>query len=88
MIRRDFLKRCGLIATGVALADPIAKAETAINITGSGASVLDDEKSDIHIKLRSQGRTMTNLSQLSLSVLVIEGDCMLSMRRPITIISR
>ena len=54
MIRRDFLKRCGLIATGVALADPIAKAETAINITGSGASVLDDEKSDIHIRLRSQ----------------------------------
>lgn len=54
MIRRDFLKRCGLIATGVALADPIAKAETAVNITGSGASVLDDEKSDIHIRLRSQ----------------------------------
>lgn len=54
MIRRDFLKSCGLIATGVALSDPIAKAETALNISGSGASLLDDEKSDIHIRLRSQ----------------------------------
>ena len=54
MIRRDFLKSCGLIATGVALSDPIAKAETALNISGSGASQLDDEKSDIHIRLRSQ----------------------------------
>ena len=26
MIRRDFLKRCGLIAAGVALADPFAQA--------------------------------------------------------------
>ena len=54
MIRRDFLKSCGLIATGVALSDPIAKAETALNISGSNASLLDDEKSDIHIRLRSQ----------------------------------
>ena len=54
MIRRDFLKSCGLIATGVALSDPIAIAETALNISGSGASLLDDEKSDIHIRLRSQ----------------------------------
>ena len=43
-----------MIATGVALSDPIAKAETALNISGSGASLLDDEKSDIHIRLRSQ----------------------------------
>lgn len=54
MIRRDFLKSCGLIATGVALSDPIAKAETALNVSGNGASLLDDEKSDIHIRLRSQ----------------------------------
>lgn len=54
MIRRDFLKSCGLIATGVALSDPIAKAETALNVTGNGATLLDDEKSDIHIRLRSQ----------------------------------
>ncbi|MBR5563105.1 MAG: Gfo/Idh/MocA family oxidoreductase [Bacteroidales bacterium] len=54
MIRRDFLKSCGLIATGVALSDPIAKAETALNVTGNGVALLDDEKSDIHIRLRSQ----------------------------------
>ena len=38
MIRRDFLKSCGLIATGVALSDPIAKAETALNISGSNGA--------------------------------------------------
>ena len=54
MIRRDFLKSCGLIATGVALSDPMAKAETALNLSGNGASLLDDEKSDIHVRLRSQ----------------------------------
>lgn len=34
MIRREFLKRCGLIATGVALSDTIAKADTAMELSG------------------------------------------------------
>lgn len=54
MIRRDFLKRCGLIATGVVLSDSIAKAETAVNISGGEASVLDGDENEIHIRLRSQ----------------------------------
>ena len=54
MIRRDFLKSCGLLATGVALSNPIAKAETVLGTTENGSLLLDDEKSDIHIRLRSQ----------------------------------
>ena len=54
MIRRDFLKSCGLLATGVALSSPLAKAETVLGVSEGGASLLDDEKSDIHIRLRSQ----------------------------------
>ena len=53
MIRREFLKRCGLIATGVALSDTIAKADTAMGLSGSGADLLADEGSDIHVKIRS-----------------------------------
>lgn len=53
MIRREFLKRCGLIATGVALSDTIAKADTAMGLSGSGADQLADEGSDIHVKIRS-----------------------------------
>ena len=51
MIRRDFLKRVGLVATGVALSDPIAKAETAVNLSGTAAP--KEQKSDIHVKIRS-----------------------------------
>ena len=51
MIRREFLKRCGLIATGVALSDTIAKADTAMGLSGSGADLLADEGSDIHVKI-------------------------------------
>ena len=53
MIRRDFLKRVGLVATGVALSDPITKAETAINLSGSAAAAPQQPKSDIHVKIRS-----------------------------------
>lgn len=51
MIRRDFLKSFGIIATGVALSDPIAKAGTVMS-DPSAASV-DEPKSDIHVKIRS-----------------------------------
>lgn len=50
MIRRDFLKRCGLIATGVALSGPLAKAETAFGMSENAAEAPDN---DIHVKLRS-----------------------------------
>lgn len=53
MIRRDFLKRVGLVATGVALSDPITKAETAINLSGNAAAASQQPKSDIHVKIRS-----------------------------------
>ena len=52
MIRRDFLKRCGLIATGVALSDPIAKAGTAVSLSGQAAQP-EELKSDIKVKIRS-----------------------------------
>ena len=53
MIRRDFLKRCGLLATGVALSDPIAKAGTAIASSAAPASAEKELKSDIKVKIRS-----------------------------------
>ena len=53
MIRRDFLKRFGLIATGVALADPIATAGTAMAGTAAPSSAAAEQKSDIHVKIRS-----------------------------------
>ena len=53
MIRRDFLKRFGLIATGVALADPIATAGTALAGPAVPSSAAGELKSDIHVKIRS-----------------------------------
>ena len=51
MIRRDFLKRFGLIATGVALTDPIATAGTVMAAPAAAAE--EKLKSDIHVKIRS-----------------------------------
>ena len=53
MIRRDFLKRFGLIATGVALADPIATAGTVMADPAAAAPAAEKLKSDIHVKIRS-----------------------------------
>ena len=53
MIRRDFLKRFGLIATGVALADPIATAGTVMADPATAAPAAEKLKSDIHVKIRS-----------------------------------
>ena len=52
MIRRDFLKRCGLIATGVALTDPIAMAADMIseNSSASGSALPAEEKLEVEIR--------------------------------------
>ena len=48
MIRRDFLKRCGLIAAGIAVSGPVSKAETALNLSEN-----TDNISDLKVKIRS-----------------------------------
>ena len=53
MIRRDFLKRCGLIATGIAVSDPITKAGNALGLSENAAAALDEKGSDFHVKIRS-----------------------------------
>ena len=53
MIRRDFLKGFGLIATGVALTDPLATAGTAMAGTIAPSAAAQQQKSDIHVKIRS-----------------------------------
>lgn len=52
MIRREFLKRCGLLATGVALTDPMAMAAEMIGTNPAAADALaaDDQ---INVNIRS-----------------------------------
>ena len=60
MIRRDFLKRCGLLATGVALADPFAKAaEMLVSPTAEPQVELFTPDGKIHVDIRSL-RPQTN----------------------------
>ena len=54
MIRRDFLKRCGLVAAGVALTDPFAMAaEMLADPTAGPQADMFTPDGKIHVKIRS-----------------------------------
>ena len=68
MIRRDFLKRCGLIATGVALTDPMAIASEMLGST-SPAEAADLAFDDGQIKANIRSLTPTTNKQITAIVI-------------------
>ena len=54
MIRREFMKKCGLLATGVALTDPFAMAaEMLVDPTAGPQAELFTPDGRIHVDIRS-----------------------------------
>lgn len=68
MIRRDFLKRCGLIATGVALTDPMAIASEMLGGT-SPAEAADLAFDDGQIKANIRSLTPSTNKQITAIVI-------------------
>ena len=68
MIRRDFLKRCGLIATGVALTDPMAMASEMLGGT-SPAEAADLAFDDGQIKANIRSLTPSTNKQITAIVI-------------------
>ena len=68
MIRRDFLKRCGLIATGVALTDPMAIASEMLGST-SPAEAADLAFDDGQIKANIRSLTPSTNKQITAIVI-------------------
>ena len=68
MIRRDFLKRCGLIATGVALTDPMAMASEMLGGT-SPAEAADLAFDDGQIKANIRSLTPSTNKQITAVVI-------------------